>query len=192
MQREHFRKQFGLEWSGLFQSRKACVPSSISIGVGCGGTERQKRVVQKKKSWMRRASIPLPIPCEGITLPFELHTHFCFFHSTTPFQTTTPRPPRRQDTHAITPNPLQNQKWKNLPRNQKHKKRIIMDLALNIAVWSGLALSCIACLVVFPLILGNEVVLELYGEANRLGVPQLLYCKEGDQLCRFFRYVVDY
>ena len=25
---------------------------------------------------MRRASIPLPIPCEGITLPFELHTHF--------------------------------------------------------------------------------------------------------------------
>ena len=26
---------------------------------------------------MRRASIPLPIPCEGITLPFELHTHFC-------------------------------------------------------------------------------------------------------------------
>ena len=24
---------------------------------------------------MRRASIPLPIPCEGITLPFELHTH---------------------------------------------------------------------------------------------------------------------
>lgn len=86
MQREHFRKQFGLEWSGLFQSRKACVPSSISIGVGCGGTERQKRVVQKKKSWMRRASIPLPIPCEGITLPFELHTHFCFFHSTTAFQ----------------------------------------------------------------------------------------------------------
>ena len=67
-----------------------------------------------------------------------------------------------------------------------------MDLALNIAVWSGLALSCIACLVVFPLILDNEVVLELYGEANRLGVPQLLYCKEGDQLCRFFRYVVDY
>ena len=113
-------------------------------------------VGKRKKSWMRRASIPLPIPCEGITLPFELHTHFCFLHSTTPFQTTTPHPLRRQDTHAITPNPLQNQKWKNLPRNQKHKKRIIMDLALNIAVWSGLALSCIACLVVFPLILGNE------------------------------------
>ena len=31
---------------------------------------------KRRKSWMRRASIPLPIPCEGITLPFELHTHF--------------------------------------------------------------------------------------------------------------------
>ena len=29
---------------------------------------------KNKEKWMRRASIPLPIPCEGITLPFELHT----------------------------------------------------------------------------------------------------------------------